>query len=189
MVWTRVSICSWKCEKKVWARTQISTNCLFADVEKSANNEQYSHIFKKVKVRTKCTFSKHIERIPLLWLDVRQKVIYLIGCFTVGTVQIHSRTGYLGYFLRNPRSWGRISVTSRISSRYPVRQWIWTVPTVKQRMTLWRTSNHRRGILSICLEKVRFVRAFLNIRERTICTYSCSCSHFFVRTFANEWKP
>ena len=41
-------------------------------------------------------------------------------------------------------------------------------------------------------KKVRIlfvVRTFFNIRERTICTYSCSCSHFFVRTFANEWKP
>ena len=82
------------------------------------------------------------------------------------------------------------SVMSRISGRYPVRQWIWTVPTVKQpNRWLWRTSNHRRRILSIWLEKVHFVRTFFNIRERTICTYSCSCSHFFVRTFANEWKP
>jgi len=60
--------------------------------------------------------------------------------------------------------------------------------TTKQ-MTFWRTSNHRREIFSICLEKVHIVRTFFNIRERTICTYSCSCSHFFVRTFANEWKP
>ena len=93
--------------KKVRTRMRISTNCLFTDVEKSAKNKQYSHFFKKVKVRTKCTFSKHIERIPLLWLDVCQKVIYLIGCFTVGTVQIHCRTRYLPDFRR-------ISMTSRM---------------------------------------------------------------------------
>ena len=33
------------------------------------------------------------------------------------------------------------------------------------------------------------VRTFITIRERTICTFVRSCSHFFVRTFANEWKP
>ena len=33
------------------------------------------------------------------------------------------------------------------------------------------------------------VRTFFTISERTICTFVCSCSHFFVRTFANEWKP
>jgi len=33
------------------------------------------------------------------------------------------------------------------------------------------------------------VRTFFTIRERTICTFVRSCSHFFVRTFANEWKP
>ena len=49
--------------KKVRTRTRISTNCSFADGEKSANNEHCLHFFKKVKVRTRCTFYKHIEKI------------------------------------------------------------------------------------------------------------------------------
>ena len=75
--------------KKVRTRTNESTNCSFADGDKSANNEHCLHFFKKVKVRTRCTFYKHIENsffegweflfhdwicanISLLWLDVRQ---------------------------------------------------------------------------------------------------------------------
>ena len=47
--------------KKVRTRTNESTNCSFADGDKSANNEHCLHFFKKVKVRTRCTFYKHIE--------------------------------------------------------------------------------------------------------------------------------
>ena len=49
--------------KKVRTRTNESTNCSFADGEKSANNEHCLHFFKKVKVRTRCTFYKHIKKI------------------------------------------------------------------------------------------------------------------------------
>ena len=55
-------------------------NYSFADVVKSVNNKQCSQFFKKVKVRTKCTFSQNIEwfffikkRISLMWLVARQK--------------------------------------------------------------------------------------------------------------------
>ena len=48
-------------------------------------------------------------------------------------------------------------------------------------MTFWRTSNHRRGILSICLEKVHFVRTFTFLKK---CEY-CSLFALF-STSANE---
>ena len=87
--------------KKVRTRTNESTNCSFADGDKSANNEHCLHFFKKVKVRTRCTFYKHIENSFFEgweflfhdWICANISLLCHLSDWLVGSVQIHCRTG------------------------------------------------------------------------------------------------
>ena len=82
-------------------RTNESTNCSFADGDKSANNEHCLHFFKKVKVRTRCTFYKHIENSFFEgweflfhdWICANISLLCHLSDWLVGSVQIHCRTG------------------------------------------------------------------------------------------------